>query len=161
MFTRAGALASLAGMLGLGLAGCAAMNAEPPPAQEAKPGLSELEQPDEAEKPRGRRHRSAKLAPVEGKAASECSSGRMVRSAFYWQGRRTASGQPFNPDGMTAAHRTLPFGTQLTVTNPRTGKSVTVVVNDRGPFTHGLHLDLSRGAARAIGLTGTGSVCVS
>jgi rare lipoprotein A (peptidoglycan hydrolase) len=90
-----------------------------------------------------------------------CDSGKMLRSAYYWQGRRTASGEPFNPDGLTAAHRTLPFGTKLTVTNPRTGKSVVVEVNDRGPFTRGLHLDLSRGAARAIGLKGTGTVCVS
>jgi rare lipoprotein A len=95
------------------------------------------------------------------KHAAGCQSGRMVRSAFYWQGRRTASGERFNPDGLTAAHRTLPFGTRLTVTNPRTGKSVEVVINDRGPFSRGLHLDLSRGAARAIGLTGTGTVCIS
>jgi rare lipoprotein A len=155
---RAVALAGLTVMLGFGLAGCAGMNAEPPNAQEAKAGQSETDEPDEAAKPRARRDRSAKHAPA---AAADCGSGRMVRSAFYWQGRRTASGQPFNPEGMTAAHRTLPFGTQLTVTNPRTGKSVVVVVNDRGPFTHGLHLDLSRGAARAIGLTGTGAVCVS
>jgi len=61
---------------------------------------------------------------------------------------------------MTAAHRTLPFGTHLTVTNPRTGKTVDVVVNDRGPFVHGVGLDLSRAAAQAIGLHGTGSVCI-
>ncbi len=61
---------------------------------------------------------------------------------------------------MTAAHRTLPFGTQLTVTNPRTGKSVTVIVNDRGPFVSGVSLDLSRGAAQAIGMHGTGAVCI-
>jgi len=62
---------------------------------------------------------------------------------------------------MTAAHRTLPFGTKLTVTNPRTGKSVDVVVNDRGPLPRGLDLDLRRGAARAIGLNSTGTVCVT
>jgi rare lipoprotein A len=88
-------------------------------------------------------------------------AGKLVRSAFYWQGKKTASGAPFDPDGMTAAHRTLPFGTRLTVTNPRTGKTVEVVVTDRGPYTPGLHLDLSRGAAKAIGLTGTGSVCIT
>ncbi len=82
-------------------------------------------------------------------------------SAFYWQGQRTASGQRFDPQGMTAAHRTLPFGTRLTVTNPRTGKSVTVVINDRGPFVSGVALDLSLGAAQAIGMHGTGSVCIS
>jgi rare lipoprotein A len=93
-------------------------------------------------------------------AKSACNSGRRVVSAYYWEGRRTASGEPFNPRGMTAAHRTLPFGTRLNVTNPRTGKTVNVVVNDRGPFVHGVSLDLSLGAAQAIGLQGTGSVCV-
>jgi len=71
-----------------------------------------------------------------------------------------ASGAPFNPDGMTAAHRTLPFGTRLTVMNPRTGQSVSVVINDRGPFVQGVSLDLSRGAAQAIGMHGTGAVCL-
>ncbi len=83
-----------------------------------------------------------------------------MRSAFYWQGTRTASGARFDPDGLSAAHRTLPFGTRLTVTNPRNGRSVEVVVNDRGPYTPGLHIDISRGAARAIGVMGTGTVCL-
>jgi rare lipoprotein A len=61
---------------------------------------------------------------------------------------------------MTAAHRTLPFGTRLTVTNPRTGKSVIVFVNDRGPFVSGVGLDLSVGAAQVIGLRSTGTVCI-
>jgi rare lipoprotein A len=89
-----------------------------------------------------------------------CNGGRRIVSAFYSQGQRTASGQPFDPLAMTAAHRTLPFGTRLTVTNPRTGKSVIVFVNDRGPFVTGVSLDLSLGAAQAIGLRGTGTVCI-
>ena len=101
-------------------------------------------------------HRPAtKLAAEAG-----CNGGQRIISAYYWEGRHTASGQPFNPLGMTAAHRTLPFGTHLTVSNPRTGKTVTVVINDRGPYAHGVSLDLSLGAAQAIGLRGTGSVCV-
>jgi rare lipoprotein A len=90
-----------------------------------------------------------------------CDGGQRVVSAYYWEGRHTASGQPFDPHGMTAAHRTLPFGTRLTVTNPRTGQSVIVVINDRGPFVSGVSLDLSRAAAQAIGMHGTGSVCIS
>lgn len=74
------------------------------------------------------------------------------------RGNRTANGEIFNPDGMTAAHRTLPFGTCLLVGNPKTGKSVKVRVNDRGPFTKGLSLDLSAGAARAIGMRSTQNV---
>ena len=69
-------------------------------------------------------------------------------------GSRTASGQRFNQNAMTAAHRTLPFGTKLRVTHG--GRSVIVTVNDRGPFIKGRVLDLSTGAARAVGLTGAG-----
>jgi rare lipoprotein A len=62
---------------------------------------------------------------------------------------------------MTAAHRTLPFGSRVTVTNPQNGSSVTVTINDRGPFTRGVTLDLAYGAARAIGMHGTQWVCMS
>ena len=67
-------------------------------------------------------------------------------------GRRTASGERFNPNAMTAAHRTLRFGTRVRVTNFRNGRSVIVRINDRGPFVKGRAIDLSRGAARAIGM---------
>ena len=87
-------------------------------------------------------------------------SGQHVVATFYASGRRTASGQTFDPSGHTAAHRTLPFGSRVTVTNPQNGNSVTVVINDRGPFTRGVTLDLSRGAARAIGMHGTQWVCM-
>ena len=69
-------------------------------------------------------------------------------------GNRTASGQRMNASAMTAAHRSLPFGTKLRVTHG--GQSVVVTVNDRGPFIRGRVLDLSTGAARAIGLTRAG-----
>ena len=80
-------------------------------------------------------------------------------SSYYWQGTQTASRQRFVPDGLTAAHRSLPFGTKLRVTYA--GRSVIVTINDRGPFIRGRCLDLSRGAARAIGLTGAGVGVVS
>ena len=69
-------------------------------------------------------------------------------------GSRTASGARFNQNAMTCAHRSLPFGTKLRVTHR--GQSVVVTVNDRGPFIKGRVLDLSTGAARAVGLTGAG-----
>ncbi|WP_456620770.1 septal ring lytic transglycosylase RlpA family protein [Bradyrhizobium sp. P5_C12] len=77
-------------------------------------------------------------------------------ASFYGNesGSRTASGQRFNQNAMTAAHRSLPFGTKLRVTHG--GQSVIVTINDRGPFIRGRVLDLSTGAARAIGLTGAG-----
>jgi rare lipoprotein A len=73
-------------------------------------------------------------------------------------GHRTASGESFNPGAMTAAHRSLRFGTRVRVTNTRNGRSVIVRINDRGPFTRGAAIDLSSGAARAIGMGGTGHV---
>jgi rare lipoprotein A len=77
-------------------------------------------------------------------------------ASYYWQGQRTASGAYFNPDGLTAAHRTLPFGTRVRVTNLSNGRSVNVTINDRGPFIGGRIIDLSRGAAGVIGMTGQG-----
>jgi rare lipoprotein A len=87
-------------------------------------------------------------------------SGQRVVATLYSSGSRTASGQAFNAGGHTAAHRTLPFGSQVTVINPRNGKSVTVTINDRGPFTHGVTLDLASGAAHAIGMSQTQWVCM-
>ena len=79
-------------------------------------------------------------------------------ASWYGSGRRTANGEPFNPNGLTAAHRTLPFGTHVRVTNHKNGRSVIVRINDRGPFVRGRSIDLAKGAARAIGMTGTQSV---
>ena len=73
-------------------------------------------------------------------------------------GRRTASGERFSPGAMTAAHRTLPFGTRVRVTNTHNGRSVIVRINDRGPFVKGRSIDLSSGAARAIGMGTAGNV---
>ncbi|MGB7816960.1 MAG: septal ring lytic transglycosylase RlpA family protein [Methylotenera sp.] len=77
-----------------------------------------------------------------------------------FHGKRTASGEIFNKNAMTAAHRSLPFGTQIKVTNLRNGKSVTVKVNDRGPHVRGRIVDLSLGAAKKIGLVHSGTARV-
>ena len=71
-------------------------------------------------------------------------------------GRRTSSGETYNPEGLTAASKTLPLGSQVRVLNPDTGRSVVVRINDRGPYVRGRSLDLSHGAAQRIGLTGKG-----
>lgn len=94
-------------------------------------------------------------------AQGPCSQGVRIISAYYGEGSHTASGQRFDPRGLTAAHRTFAFGTRLLVTNPHNGKSVTVTVNDRGPFVRGVSLDLSLGAAKTIGMTGTAAVCMA
>lgn len=75
-------------------------------------------------------------------------------------GRPTASGERFNPNGLTAAHRSLPLGTRLVVTNIANGRSVVVRVNDRGPFVRSRVLDVSLGAARALGFTAAGTARV-
>lgn len=80
-------------------------------------------------------------------------------ASFYGaelHGRRTASGERFDMHALTAAHRTLPFGTLVLVTNPANGRSVTVRINDRGPFHGGRVIDLSRAAASEIGLVARG-----
>jgi rare lipoprotein A len=77
-----------------------------------------------------------------------------------FQGRRTASGEIFDTRQLTAAHKSLPFGTRVLVTNLQNGKSVTVRINDRGPFVAGRIIDLSLAAASVIGLTGKGVVPV-
>ena len=77
-----------------------------------------------------------------------------IASHYGYSGGRTASGEQINPSAMTAAHRTRPFGSEVTVTSRSSGRSVTVRVNDRGPFVKGRCIDLSTGAARALGMAG-------
>lgn len=76
-------------------------------------------------------------------------------------GKRTASGERFNPNAMTAAHKTLPMGTEVEVTNVENGKSVVVRINDRGPFVGGRVIDLSKAAAKDLGMLGTGTAEVT
>lgn len=82
-------------------------------------------------------------------------------ASWYKMGKVTANGERFNPKGLTAAHRTLPFGTKVKVKNLRNGKSVVVRINDRGPFIKGRVIDLAMGAAQKIGLVQTGTAKVS
>jgi rare lipoprotein A len=96
---------------------------------------------------------------------SEVRPGRKYKAVASWygpgfHGKRTASGKLFDMDGLTAAHRTYPFGTRLRLTNPQNDLSCEVVVNDRGPFLAGVDIDISRGASRAIGRLDTGPVII-
>ncbi|MBD2292573.1 septal ring lytic transglycosylase RlpA family protein [Anabaena sphaerica FACHB-251] len=75
---------------------------------------------------------------------------------YDWAGRKTANGERFNPEAMTAAHRSLPMGTKVRVTNTRNGQSVVVRINDRGPYIGGRIIDLSLGAARILGMMNSG-----
>jgi rare lipoprotein A len=82
------------------------------------------------------------------------------KASYYKHGARTANGERFDPHGFTAAHRTLPFGTKVLVTNVKTGKSVIVRINDRGPFIKNRIIDVSYGAAKVLGITATGVATV-
>ena len=74
---------------------------------------------------------------------------------------KTANGERVNPDALTAAHRTLPFGTKVAVTNKKNGRSVVVRINDRGPFVRGRVIDLTPAAARVLGFNGLAPVSLS
>jgi rare lipoprotein A len=84
------------------------------------------------------------------------SGGSYGLASFYSHGGRTASGERFDPHDLTAAHRSLPFGTRIRVTNLDTGQFVTVRVNDRGPFVRGRAIDVSSSAAKVLGITRQG-----
>lgn len=98
-------------------------------------------------------HRHAPLAPRENAADKTASRG---LASFYREGGQTASGERFDAGQLTAAHPTLPFGTKLRVTDVKSGRSVTVRVNDRGPYVPGRIVDVSYSAAQALGMVGKG-----
>ena len=88
-------------------------------------------------------------------ASAECGI-----ASTYSSGTRTANGEQYNHMGVSAAHKSLPFGTRVIVRNQRTGRSITVRINDRGPYVAGRIIDLSTGAKNALGMDGLASVCV-
>lgn len=101
---------------------------------------------------------SAAIALPAVPAAAQCGS-----ASWYAMTSRTASGERMNPSAMTAAHRTLPFGSKVRVTNQRNGRSVVVRINDRGPFTKGRVIDLSKAAAHQLGFIRAGhtKICIA
>lgn len=91
----------------------------------------------------------------------QAEAGERGMASYYGYRSKTANGEMMNPSAMTAAHKTLPFGTRVRVTRVDTGRSVTVTINDRGPFVRGRIIDLSRAAAGSLGMTGAGVARVS
>ena len=101
------------------------------------------------------------LAAAPSMAGEEARVTKSISGAASWyggkfHGRLTANGERYDMNELTAAHKTLPFGTKVKVTNSANGKSVVVRINDRGPFVAGRTIDLSRGAATAVGMLGSG-----
>jgi rare lipoprotein A len=94
------------------------------------------------------------VAPID-LASAQCGS-----ASWYAMTSRTASGERANPNTMTAAHRTLPFGSKVRVENLKNGKSVVVRINDRGPFTGGRVIDVTRAAANSLGFVRAGTAKV-
>ena len=101
---------------------------------------------------------AATLLALSGTAYAQCGG-----ASWYALHSRTASGEMMNPAAMTAAHKTLPLGSKVKVTHAKTGKSIVVRINDRGPFIKGRVIDLSKGAARKLGFISAGhaKVCIS
>ena len=100
----------------------------------------------------------AVLGVAASKGAAQAACG---KASWYHEGARTANGERYRPDGISAAHKTLPFGTRVLVRNQHTGRTVTVRINDRGPFVRGRIIDLSRGAKRVLGMDGVAPVCLT
>jgi rare lipoprotein A len=118
------------------------------------PSASPSPTPSPSKKPKPKPTPTRTTQPTEGGVASTGA----CEVSFYADGSRTANGESFNPNGLTAAHKTLPFNTMVRVTNLANGKSVTVRINDRGPFVKGRCLDLARGAFTKIASTGAGVI---
>ncbi|WP_210514460.1 septal ring lytic transglycosylase RlpA family protein [Hymenobacter terricola] len=105
-------------------------------------------------------HGTTRSVPASSSSATTVMRGRASWYGSYFQGRRTTSGERYNRFKYTCAHKTLPFGTRLRVTNVKNGKSVVVRVSDRGPFRHERILDLSEAAARPLGVVDCGAATV-
>lgn len=102
---------------------------------------------------------AAAPAPAAAAApAADAGSGKIAWYGGRFAGRKTASGERFDPTAMTMAHKTLPFGTRVKVTNPKNGRSVVLRVNDRGPTTPDRIADVSRAAAHRLGMLRSGVI---
>ena len=98
---------------------------------------------------------------VAGPLASTAQAETGIASVYGYDGQKTANGERANPRQLTAAHRTLPFGTMVTVVNAKNGRQVTVRINDRGPFIRGRVIDLTPAAASQLGFSGLAPVTIS
>jgi len=101
---------------------------------------------------------AAASAPPAAATAAASETGKIAWYGGKFAGRKTASGEAFNPEALTMAHKTLPFGTRVKITNPKNNKSVTVRVNDRGPTTADRVGDVSLAAARKLGMVKSGVI---
>ena len=137
---------------------------DPPRATPTRAGRGQTRAPEptptETAEPKAKPKPRPKPRPKKKAPAYKVLRSGSCRASFYSEGQMTASGEHFDPSGLTAAHRTLPMGSKVRVTNENNGRSVIVRINDRGPYSGGRCLDLSRGAMAKVGGTGAGVVPV-
>ncbi|HEY7487730.1 MAG TPA: septal ring lytic transglycosylase RlpA family protein [Streptosporangiaceae bacterium] len=125
----------------------------------ASPSASPTKTATAKPKPKPKPKRTHKRAPAKATGHRVVSTG-SCQASYYSEGQTTASGESFDPSELTAAHKTLPFGTKVKVTNRNNGESAVVRINDRGPYVSGRCLDLSTAAMRAVGGMGSGVIPV-
>jgi len=150
---RSGTALAAAAALAVAYAGCG--GAQPPPAITPEPEAPAAPAPDSGAVDPDAPEASAELPSTPAPAGAPRERGRASYYSDKLAGRPTASGEPYKPRELTAAHRKLPFGTIVDVVRPD-GRTVRVRINDRGPFKRGRIIDLSRRAAEKIGLTSEG-----
>ncbi|GAA1849263.1 septal ring lytic transglycosylase RlpA family protein [Asanoa iriomotensis] len=140
------------------------VTATPSATAKPKPTATPSRSPEHAS--RGAVRSPSTKKPTPARTTSKPATGGTVVSSgtcgasYYDEGQMTANGEVFDPEALTAAHKTLPFNTRVRVTNPSNGKSVVVRINDRGPFVEGRCIDLSRAAFRAIASLSQGELTV-
>lgn len=137
----------------VGPIGATAAPSQPKPAATPRPKPATAAKPARRAAPR----KAASTKPQRRTASRGTLRG---LASYYWQPQRVASGGWFNPNALTAAHKSLPFGTRVRVTNLNNGRSVVVRINDRGPYIRGRIIDLSKRAAHVIAMQGSGVVPV-
>ncbi|MBO2464265.1 septal ring lytic transglycosylase RlpA family protein [Actinomadura violacea] len=139
--------------------------ADPPRPEPSRASRGGPRDPDPKHKKKAAPTKKARPAAAAEHKAKPKKKTRVLQSgsceaSFYGEGQMTASGEPFNPGALTAAHKTLPMGSKVRVTNKNNGKSVVVRINDRGPYAGGRCLDLSTAAMKKVGGTGSGVIPV-
>jgi rare lipoprotein A len=120
----------------------------------SSPSPTQTSTPEATAKP------TKKKAKAKKKPAYRVVKSGSCEASYYWEGQMTASGEPFDPSELTAAHKTLPMGSKVRVTNKNNDRSVIVRINDRGPFVEGRCLDLSKAAMTKVRGTGSGVIPV-
>ncbi|WP_242613863.1 septal ring lytic transglycosylase RlpA family protein [Actinomadura roseirufa] len=126
----------------------------------ASRGRTRAPEPPHTKAAKPKQKPKAKAKPVKKAPSYKVLKSGSCEASYYWEGQMTASGEPFDPNALTAAHKTLPMGSKVRVTNDNNGRSVIVRINDRGPYAGGRCLDLSKAAMVKVGGTGSGVIPV-